>query len=117
MTPQRTSVPVSVTNRSTREPKTHDNHAHSVHAPTDHAPTDHVIDRVLNPVLDGLVDNLVDHLIDHDLDSLMAKARGIRDARTGSRVTYSPKVFIPLTMLCRDSCGYCTFAQPPARLQ
>ncbi len=34
----------------------------------------------------------------------------------GTRVTYSPKVFIPLTMLCRDKCGYCTFAQPPARL-
>ncbi|HET7516366.1 MAG TPA: 7,8-didemethyl-8-hydroxy-5-deazariboflavin synthase CofG, partial [Actinomycetes bacterium] len=32
------------------------------------------------------------------------------------RVTYSPKVFIPLTMLCRDHCGYCTFAKPPARL-
>jgi hypothetical protein len=32
------------------------------------------------------------------------------------RITYSPKVFIPLTMLCRDRCGYCTFAQPPARL-
>jgi FO synthase len=31
-------------------------------------------------------------------------------------VTWSPKVFIPLTMLCRDKCGYCTFAQPPARL-
>ncbi len=31
-------------------------------------------------------------------------------------VTYSPKVFIPLTMLCRDRCGYCTFAQSPARL-
>ena len=35
----------------------------------------------------------------------------------GHRVTYSPKVFIPLTMLCRDRCGYCTFAKPPARLQ
>jgi glucose-6-phosphate 1-dehydrogenase len=33
----------------------------------------------------------------------------------GNRVTYSPKVFIPLTMLCRDRCGYCTFAKPPAR--
>jgi FO synthase len=30
-------------------------------------------------------------------------------------VTYSPKVFIPLTMLCRDVCHYCTFAQPPRR--
>jgi hypothetical protein len=33
-----------------------------------------------------------------------------------STVTYSPKVFIPLTMLCRDRCGYCTFAKAPARL-
>ncbi len=39
-----------------------------------------------------------------------------RDAAFGTRVTYSPKVFIPLTMLCRDRCGYCTFAKPPARL-
>ena len=30
----------------------------------------------------------------------------------GNRVTYSPKVFIPLTHLCRDRCGYCTFASP-----
>ncbi len=50
------------------------------------------------------------------LDELMAEARAIRDARHGTRVTYSPKVFIPLTMLCNDTCGYCTFAQPPARL-
>jgi FO synthase len=33
-----------------------------------------------------------------------------------TRVTYSPKVFIPLTKLCRDRCGYCTFAQAPAHL-
>jgi FO synthase len=33
-----------------------------------------------------------------------------------TRITYSPKVFIPLTQRCRDACGYCTFAQPPARL-
>jgi FO synthase len=33
-----------------------------------------------------------------------------------TRITYSPKVFIPLTQLCRDHCGYCTFARPPARL-
>ena len=46
----------------------------------------------------------------------MADARRIRDRRHGTRITYSPKVFIPLTMLCRDACGYCTFAQPPARL-
>lgn len=33
-----------------------------------------------------------------------------------TRITYSPKVFIPLTQLCRDRCGYCTFAQAPSRL-
>ena len=47
----------------------------------------------------------------------MAVARKIRDQAFGSRITFSPKVFIPLTMLCRDKCGYCTFAQPPARLE
>ena len=51
------------------------------------------------------------------LDELMARARAVRDRRFGARVTFSPKVFIPLTMLCRDTCGYCTFAQPPARLE
>jgi FO synthase len=50
------------------------------------------------------------------LGELMAEARAVRDRAFGTRVTYSPKVFIPLTMLCRDRCGYCTFAQPPARL-
>jgi FO synthase len=34
-----------------------------------------------------------------------------------TRITYSPKVFIPLTMLCRDRCGYCTFAKAPARVE
>jgi FO synthase len=50
------------------------------------------------------------------LVELMARARDVRDAATGTRVTYSPKVFIPLTMLCRDRCGYCTFAKAPARI-
>jgi FO synthase len=48
---------------------------------------------------------------------LMARAAVLRDQAFGSRITYSPKVFIPLTMLCNDRCGYCTFAQPPARLE
>ncbi|HSL58257.1 MAG TPA: 7,8-didemethyl-8-hydroxy-5-deazariboflavin synthase CofG, partial [Acidimicrobiales bacterium] len=47
---------------------------------------------------------------------LVAAAAARRDEVFGTRVTFSPKVFIPLTMLCRDKCGYCTFAQPPARL-
>jgi FO synthase len=37
----------------------------------------------------------------------------LRDAGHGGLVTYSPKVFIPLTQLCRDVCHYCTFAHPP----
>src|SRR5437763_5395206 len=50
-------------------------------------------------------------------DELRARAAAVRDGATGRRVTFSPKVFIPLTQLCRDKCGYCTFAQPPARLE
>ena len=50
------------------------------------------------------------------LDDLTALARVVRDGAHGRRVTYSPKVFIPLTMLCRDRCGYCTFAKAPARV-
>ena len=50
------------------------------------------------------------------LDELMRQASQVRDRQHGTRVTYSPKVFIPLTMLCRDRCGYCTFAKAPARL-
>ena len=52
-----------------------------------------------------------------DPTEVAERARAIRDEHHGSRVTYSPKVFIPLTKLCRDRCGYCTFAQPPARLE
>ncbi len=55
--------------------------------------------------------------LDAPLEELMSEARSLRDRAFGVRVTYSPKVFIPLTMLCRDRCGYCTFAQPPARLE
>ena len=51
-----------------------------------------------------------------DLAELLSQAAAVRDLQYGARVTFSPKVFIPLTMLCRDRCGYCTFAKPPARL-
>ena len=51
------------------------------------------------------------------LDELVAEAGRVRDAGHGNRITFSPKVFVPLTMLCRDRCGYCTFAKPPARLE
>jgi FO synthase len=55
-------------------------------------------------------------LLSTSLDDLTALARVVRDGAHGRRVTYSPKVFIPLTMLCRDKCGYCTFAKAPARV-
>ncbi len=51
-----------------------------------------------------------------DLDRLMLVASGLRELGHGSTITYSRKVFIPLTMLCRDHCHYCTFAKPPAKL-
>ena len=54
-------------------------------------------------------------LLEVPLPELCAEARRLRDEGHGTRVTYSPKVFIPLTKLCRDVCHYCTFAQPPRR--
>jgi FO synthase len=51
-----------------------------------------------------------------DLERLTTLASRLRDLGHGDVVTYSRKVFIPLTMLCRDHCHYCTFAKPPARL-
>ncbi len=48
-----------------------------------------------------------------ELPELCAAARRLRDRCKGRTVTYSRKVFIPLTTLCRDSCGYCTFAKAP----
>ena len=48
-----------------------------------------------------------------DLDSLCGAASVIRDRGKGRDVSFSPKVFIPLTRLCRDFCGYCTFRQSP----
>src|SRR5436305_7484539 len=55
-------------------------------------------------------------LVDVPVAELVDEAGRLRDLGHGNRVTFSPKVFIPLTMLCRDRCGYCTFAKPPARL-
>ena len=57
-----------------------------------------------------------DELLEIPLPDLVALAGAKRDEAHGRRVTFSPKVFIPLTMLCRDRCGYCTFAKAPARL-
>ena len=47
---------------------------------------------------------------------LCRAAAEMRDRGRGRTVTYSPKVFIPLTRLCRDVCSYCTFRQEPDRI-
>lgn len=51
-----------------------------------------------------------------DTAALARLAARVRDAGHGGVVTYSRKVFIPLTQLCRDVCHYCTFAQTPKKL-
>ena len=50
---------------------------------------------------------------DEELDRLLKAASGMRDELKGRAITYSKKVFIPLTNLCRDYCGYCTFRKDP----
>ncbi len=69
-----------------------------------------IVDHGVDPTLD------VEALLESPVADLMVRAAARRDAAHGARVTFSPKVFIPLTMLCRDKCGYCTFAKPPAHL-
>jgi len=69
-----------------------------------------IVDHGVDPTVD------VEALLESPVAELMARAAARRDAAHGARVTFSPKVFIPLTMLCRDKCGYCTFAKPPAHL-
>ena len=46
-------------------------------------------------------------------DELSEKAFIIKKKTFGSTITFSPKVFIPLTTMCQDSCGYCTFVKSP----
>jgi len=52
-----------------------------------------------------------------DLPALMQRASALRDAGHGSLISYSKKVFIPLTRLCRDVCHYCTFATTPRNIE
>jgi 7,8-didemethyl-8-hydroxy-5-deazariboflavin synthase CofG subunit len=48
-----------------------------------------------------------------EFETLLATAAELRDRHKGRTVTFSPKVFVPLTNLCRDFCGYCTFRKAP----
>jgi FO synthase len=51
-----------------------------------------------------------------EFESLLAAAAALRDRHKGKVVTFSPKIFVPLTNLCRDFCGYCTFRKAPDEL-
>jgi FO synthase len=66
----------------------------------------------LSPTLSSLDRDLVAS----SAGDLASEAYAVARAAHGWTVTYSPKVFIPLTKLCRDRCGYCTFATAPARV-
>ncbi len=89
-------------------------------------PTDSAIRRALRRASDGRPLDEAEAAVllgarGDQLDQLLAVAAGVRDAgladagRAGI-VTYSKKVFIPLTRLCRDRCHYCTFVTVPHRL-
>jgi len=60
------------------------------------------------------MDAATDWMLAAPLGDLMQAAAGKRDAAHGRLVSYSRKVFIPLTRLCRDVCHYCTFAKRPS---
>jgi FO synthase len=53
------------------------------------------------------------YLLETPLAQLLGEAAALRDAGHGRFQTWSPKVFLPLTHLCRNLCHYCTFSQPP----
>ncbi len=65
--------------------------------------------------LAGDADRLVAELEARPLADLVRDAAALRRQGHGNVISYSRKVFIPLTRLCRDVCGYCTFATTPGR--
>src|SRR5215472_10327588 len=78
------------------------------------APTREILDRALADDLlsDADAVALID-CPDRDLEDLIAAAGDLRDRGKGRHVTYSRKVFLPVTNLCRDRCTYCTFRKDP----
>jgi FO synthase len=72
---------------------------------------------VLQRAADGdrLGSSEIHALANANLDELMQAAAARRDLAHGQLVSFSKKVFIPLTQLCRDVCHYCTFAHPPRK--
>ncbi|MEV4161258.1 bifunctional FO biosynthesis protein CofGH [Nonomuraea dietziae] len=84
--------------------------------------SDSALRRALARARDGKALDLTEAAVllqarDEHLDALLEHASRVRDANGRNGViTYSKKVFIPLTRLCRDRCGYCTFATAPGKL-
>jgi len=80
---------------------------------------DGVVRRALGRALDGhAIDPPAALALIHtddpaDVSALLAVAGTVRSHLKGTLVTYSPKVFLPITNLCRDRCGYCTFRSDP----
>ena len=70
---------------------------------------------VLNLPTAALPHDEIERSVTTPLPSSWRKPRGCAISATATIVSYSRKVFIPLTQLCRDVCHYCTFAQPPRR--
>ena len=77
-------------------------------------PTRDILDRALadDPLSEHDAVALIE-CSDRDLDDLMGAAADLRDRGKGRHVTYSRKVFLPVTNLCRDRCTYCTFRKDP----
>ena len=76
------------------------------------------VDKILGRALDGhALSEDEAHVLgsESELATLMHAAAELRDRGHGDLVSYSRKVFIPLTKLCRDVCHYCTFAHPPRK--
>ena len=76
------------------------------------------LDRALDRVAEGRVPDAAEAtaLLDtppHRLPELLGAAGRLRDRGHGRTLTFSAKVFVPLTTLCRDYCGYCTFRKDP----
>ena len=76
------------------------------------------VDRALERVAEGRTPSAAEATAlldtpDHRLPALLDAAAALRDRGHGHRITFSAKVFIPLTTLCRDYCGYCTFRKDP----
>jgi 7,8-didemethyl-8-hydroxy-5-deazariboflavin synthase CofG subunit len=78
------------------------------------APTREILDRALadDPLSEADAIALIE-CPDRDLDDLIGAAGDLRDRGKGRHVTYSRKVFLPVTNLCRDRCTYCTFRKDP----